>query len=88
VGGSDKHNQFFRFRSAIELNDSQTKEEYWIAKSLQYIDVSRQVLLIEGLRIAQATFGGVGITELMNMDFSDYELIVEELMKKNASREG
>lgn len=46
--------------------------------------MSRQGFIIEGVKIAQATFGAFSIYDLMELEFPDYELIIEELGKKNA----
>lgn len=42
------------------------------------------MFIIEGVKIAQATFGAFTISELMELSFDDYELVIEELSKKDA----
>jgi hypothetical protein len=50
---------------------------------LQYIDYTEEILIQEAIAISQITNGAIGFSELKNMSFQSYEMIIRECIKIN-----
>ena len=83
MGGSNKHYQFFRIRSAIELNDEQTGGNDWLCRSLKYIDIDKRWLLLQSFEIAKSSMGGITVMELRNLTWTDYKLLLDSMREKD-----
>jgi hypothetical protein len=50
---------------------------------LQYIDYTEEILIQEAIATAQLTNGSISFSELKNMDFRSYEMVIRECLKIN-----
>lgn len=68
--------KFFRFRSPIYVT-GEIDGVGWIFNSIEGLDFDTETFLNEVYVITQITNGGFSYTELKEMDFNDYEVIVK-----------
>jgi hypothetical protein len=50
-------------------------------ESIEYLDFSKKDFLTEAFAISQATLGGFGLSDLVDMDFRDYEHVVTKAIE-------
>lgn len=71
-----KYIKFFRFRSPIYVA-GEVDGVGWIFNSIEHLDFDTEMFLNEVYVITQITNGGFSYSELRDMDFNDYEVIVK-----------
>ena len=74
---NNKYLKFFRFRSPAYVS-GEVDGAGWIFNSIEWLDFTNEFLLDEIYVITQITNGGFCYTELREMDFNDYEIVVKK----------
>jgi hypothetical protein len=70
-----KHLKFFRFRSPAYVK-GEVDGAGWIFNSIEWLDFDSEMFLNESYVVMQISNGGYSHTELRDMDFNDYEMII------------
>jgi hypothetical protein len=73
---NSEHLKFFRFRSPAYVK-GEVDGAGWIFNSIEWLDYDTEMFLNESYVIMQITNGGYSYTELREMDFNDYEMIIK-----------
>ena len=72
----NKHLKFFRFRSPAYVA-GEVDGAGWIFNSVKWLDYDIEMFLNESYVVMQISNGGYSFTELKEMDFNDYEMIMK-----------
>lgn len=88
MGGRNKYKWFFRFRSTIQLAKVDQQITPWtIFSAIQYIDINREGLLREYVRICQVLPSAFSIRDLYELTWTEYEIIVM-ILKEDHKTDG
>ena len=52
------------------------------------LDVEHQWLVLQAVEISKATFGGIGLRDVMDMAWDDLKAVIEQLSKKPEGKSG
>lgn len=79
-----KHKQFFRIRTPVCLEGyGVRKDMYWLFGSIVLLDFNMKTLIKEAITINQIVPGVFSFSDLLGMNYDDYELVIQEMKRIN-----
>jgi len=69
--GNNKHNQFFRFSSPVQLNYQGESASLWLVESIQYIDFDIDEFFAQVMLIGEIA-GNITYDSILHMEYSDF----------------
>ena len=81
--GGLEHLQFFRFRSAIEIQPGIGERGgfFWLTDAIRLIDVTEKMVIEESLYIGLAGKGLFSYETVRGLDWSDYRFLAKKSME-------
>jgi hypothetical protein len=87
---TNKYNQFFRFRSPInvfEIGELSVNPILWMAESIKYIDYDLETYLSEAYLVMYYSKGGVSLSNIENTPLDIFEMHIKEAKRIQAITE-